>query len=71
MGITVTLSSSGGLRRVLLILFWLPIQYMHQPMMNMRVSSGKSIIIIALLRLRLLFEVTKITPDYSFSIWQN
>jgi len=70
MGMMVTLSFSGGLRCVLSVLFWLPIQYMHQPMMKMKMSSGRSIILTALLRLRLLFEVANIAPDY-FSMYSK
>jgi hypothetical protein len=69
-GMMVTLSFFGGLRCVLSVLFWLPIQYMHQPMMNIKISSGRSIILNALLRLRLLFEVANIAPDY-FSIYSK
>jgi len=65
MGMMVTLSFFGGLRCVFSVLFWLPIQYMHQPTMNIKISSGRSIILTALLRLRLFFEVANIAPDYS------
>jgi hypothetical protein len=65
-GITVTLPFLGGLRCVLPVLFWLPIQYTHQPMINMKISAGRSTIIMALLRLRLTLEVTNTAPDYSF-----
>lgn len=64
-GVMVMLSFFGGLRCVFCVLFWSPLQYMHQPMMNMNASAGKRIIIMALLRLRLLFDVPITAPDYS------
>jgi hypothetical protein len=67
MGIMVTLSFWGGLCCILSLLFWSPIQYMNHPIMNMTMSAGRSIIIMALLRLRLPFEVANFAPDY-FSI---
>jgi hypothetical protein len=48
---------------ILSLLFWSPIQYMNHPIINMTISAGRSIIIIALLRLP--FEVTNLAPDYS------
>jgi hypothetical protein len=64
-GMMVMVSFFGGLRCVFSVLFWSPMQYMHQPMMNMNASAGRRSIIRALLRLRLLFNVPIIAPDYS------
>ena len=64
-GLMLTLSFSGGLCCVLSVLFWSPIQYMNHPIMNMAMSTGRSIIVMVLLRLRLPFEVTNFAPDYS------
>ena len=69
-GIMVTLSFSGcfcclgGLCCILSVLFSSPIQYMNHPIMNMTMSIGRSIIVMALLRLRLPFEVANFAPDY-------
>ena len=65
MGIMVTLSFLGGLRCILSGLFWSPVQYMHHPIIAMRMRAGRSIIIVVLLRLRLPFGVTNFAPDYS------
>jgi hypothetical protein len=71
MGKMVTLSFFDDLRCVLSDLFRLPIQYINQPMINKNVSTGRSIIVMTLLRLRFLFEVTNPAPDYSFFERQN
>ena len=60
----VTLSFLGSLRFVLPALSGLPNAYMHHPIMPMKMSAGRSMIISALLRLRLPFWDTNFAPDY-------
>lgn len=63
----VTLSFLGGLGRCFFFdLSWSPVQYKHQPMIAIKISTGKSKTIKALLRLRLRTEVTNFAPDNSF-----
>ena len=54
------------LRCTLSALFRLPVEYKHNPKMNMKMSVGRSIIVMALLRLRLPFLDTTFVPDCYF-----
>jgi hypothetical protein len=68
MGMMVTLSLKFsfliGLGCIFSGFFRSPMQYMHHPMRNMKMSAGKSMILIDFLRLCLRFEATNFDPDY-------
>ena len=65
--LSLTLSFLIGLRCILSGLFWLPMQYMHHPMRNMKSIAGRSMVIMELLRLCLRFEATNFEPCLPFS----
>lgn len=66
-GNRVTLSFLGDLRGAS-VFSGLPNVYMSHPMMPMKMSAGRSIIIRALLRLRLSFLDTDFAPTISLLI---
>ena len=66
MGIKVTLSCLGGLRFFLSCHFWPSTLYIHNPIIAMKISIGRSKAIKTLLRLRLRAWVTNFAPDSTF-----
>jgi hypothetical protein len=54
---------------LIVVLSFLPMQYIQNPMINMGAITGNNRIVKDLLRLRL--EVTNLAPNSSSAIWQD